>query len=132
MSRALVLAAITLAAACADEVEPSGSSEVDFSRPKNVVRSIFYAARTGDAAHLASLCDPRGEVSASARRVCEVAPGQGDWASFARHFARGSVTGEPRITGDSALLNFSYGPDGTLPETMEMVRRDGGWYLSSF
>lgn len=132
MLRLIVAALVCCLTACADKAAPEPSSEVDFSRPKSVVEAIFYAARSGDASHLPTLCDPRGEANASAKRVCQVAPGQPQWESFVRHFARGRVIGEPRVSGDSALLNFSYGPDGTVPETMELVRRDGRWHLLQF
>lgn len=132
LAATLVLGLGLAAAGCAKEIDDGGSSEVDFERPKSVVASIFYAARSGDAAHLASLCDPAGEANDSAARVCAVRPGGDRWSSFARHFARGRLIGEPRVAGERALVNIAYGPDGTAQETVELVRRDGRWYLLGF
>jgi len=130
---ALVLALGALAlASCAKEIQDPRSGDVDFRDPKSVTASIFYAAETGDAAHLAGLCDPTGAGDADTRRVCAVRPGSADWESFRRTFARARLNGEPRVSGDHAVLDFVFGPDGTRTDTMELVRRDGRWYLSAF
>lgn len=125
----IALAGLVAAAGCAREIDDGGSSDVDFTRPKKVVASVFYAAETGDAAHLSGLCDPRGEANAPVQRICAVRPKSEMWTSFERTFARGRIIGEPRVSGDRALINIAYGPDGTEPETIELVRRDGRWYL---
>jgi hypothetical protein len=126
-----VLAAL-LAGACAKEIQDPKSDRVDFSDPKSVTASIFYAAETGHTEHLRELCDPTGAGSADTRRICAMKPGAPDWESFRRNFARAKLNGEPRVSGDHARLDFLFGPDGGESETMELVRRDGRWYLSAF
>jgi hypothetical protein len=132
--RGRLLAAVLAAAlmACAEDVVDPRSAEVDFRDPKSVIGSVFYAAETGRTAHLAGLCDPAGEGDGDTRRICAMHPGAPDWESFRRNFARGRLNGEPRVHGDRAMLAFLFGPDGRDGETMELVRRDGRWYLSSF
>ena len=133
MTRSLVLAlSLALAPACAKEIHDPRSADVDFADPKSVVGSIFFAAEHASVAHLPGLCDPTGPVSPAARRVCAARPGAPDWASFRRAFARGRLNGEPRVHGDRARHDFVVGPGGDESETMELVRRDGRWYLSAF
>ena len=125
-------AALALAAACAKEVQDPRSGHVDFADPKSVTASIFYAADTGETAHLETLCDPRGQNDDDTARICAMTPAAPDWDDFRAEFARARLNGEPRVSGDRAALHFLFGPDGTQSETMELVRRDGRWYLSSF
>lgn len=133
MHRRLLAAALAAAlVACADEIVDPRSGQVDFRDPKSVTGSIFYAAETGHTAHLAGLCDPAGAADDDTRRICAMHPGAPEWDSFRRSFARAHLNGEPRIHGDRARLDFLFGPDGRDGETMELVRRDGRWYLSSF
>jgi hypothetical protein len=132
---ARLLLGLTLAlvvAACADEVQDPRSADVDFRDPKSVTASIFYAAETGKTAHLAGLCDPTGAGDGDTRRICAMHAGAPDWDSFRATFARARLNGEPRVSGDHARLEFLFGPDGRDRETMELVRRGGRWYLSSF
>ena len=129
---ALAAAFAALVAACPEDVQDPRSGEVDFRDPKSVTASIFYAAESGHTAHLAGLCDPTGASDADTRRVCAVHPGAPDWDSFRDSFAHAHLNGEPRIHGDHATLDFIFGPDGKSSETMELVRRDGRWYLSAF
>ncbi len=131
---AAVLAAVLAAAlmACAEEVMDPRSDQVDFRDPKSVIGSVFYAAETGRTAHLAGLCNPAGTGDDDTRRICAMHPGAPDWESFRRNFARGHLNGEPRVHDDRAVLEFLFGPEGRDGETMELVRRDGRWYLSSF
>ena len=124
--------AFCLASACAKEIEDPRSDRVDFADPKSVTASIFYAAESGRAGHLRSLCDPRGENDDDTARICAMTPGSPDWADFRAQFTRAHLNGEPRVSGDRAALHFVFGPEATRSETMELVRRDGRWYLSGF
>jgi len=126
--RALVL--IAALAACAEDVADPIKPDVDYSDPKSVLGSVFWAARSGDTTQLAGLCDAGANQAAA--RVCAVTALGADFEAFRKNFARGRLNGEPRVTGDRALLKFLYGPKGTDRETMTLVRRDGRWYLQSF
>jgi hypothetical protein len=113
-------------------VDDRESDEVDFSNPKRVLSSVFYAAKSGQAQHLSTLCDPRGGADEDVGRICGLTTESPDWASFVRHFENAHLIGEARISGDRALVNFAFGPEGRQSETMELRRRDGRWYLLSF
>jgi hypothetical protein len=128
----VVVAAAAVLAGCAKTIDDPVSGEVDFTSPKSVLGSVFHAARTGETDHLAGLCDPAGEASAPARRICAVTADSKDFASFRANFARARLDGEPRIAGDQASIKFLYGPRGSDPEVMKLVRREGRWYLLSF
>jgi len=121
-----------LSAACSKHIDDGGSATVDFSNPKRVVSSVFFAAQNEQSDHLAGLCDPEGEGNAFVDRICSETVGGGDWPKFVRQFSKGTLIGEPRISGDRAMVNFAFGPEGTDPETMELVNRDGKWYLLAF
>tara|TARA_R110002096_G_scaffold292224_1_gene486545 strand:+ start:103129 stop:103536 length:408 start_codon:yes stop_codon:yes gene_type:complete len=134
MMRALVLVSLTacLVVGCSKKIDDHGASDVDFSNPKRVVSSIFFAAQEGQSAHLASLCDPKGEANVHARRICAQVVDGSDWPEFVEQFAKGKLIGEARVSGDWAQVNFVFGPSGTTSETMELTRRDGKWYLLAF
>lgn len=127
-----LFALAALAGACAKEVKDPRSGRVDFRDPKSVVASIFYAAESGRAEHLKTLCDPRGENDEDTARICRLTPAAPEWADFRVQFARAHLNGEPRVAGDRAALHFVFGPRATDSETMELVRRDGRWYLFEF
>lgn len=131
VTRFALWAALVLAS-CSKTIDDGGSANVDFTNPKRVLDSVFYAARSGQSAHLASLCDPGGTANKHALRVCNEVNTSSDWPSFVEHFASGKVTSEPRITGDTAMVNFVFGQGGSESETMELVRRDGRWFLVAF
>ncbi len=128
----LVFVFIALPLGCAKEIPDPGGETIDFESPKSVVSHVFWAARTGRASGLASLCDPQGGGNAAVQRVCTVSADSPDWQSFRDNFAKGKLNGEPRVAGDNAVLKFLYGPNGSNPETMKLARRNGRWYLESF
>ena len=124
--------AVLFAAGCAKEIQDPQSDEVDFSDPKAVTAQVFHAAATGRADNLSSLCDPRGENDGDTARICALTTAAPDWADFRTEFAHAHLNGEPRVSGDRAAIHFVFGPDATRSETMELVQRDGRWYLSAF
>ncbi|HEU5060106.1 MAG TPA: hypothetical protein VFU21_26420 [Kofleriaceae bacterium] len=125
-------AVLALAAGCAKEIQDPRSDQVDFTDPKSVTAQIFHAAATGRTQNLRALCDPRGENDEDTARICALTPADPDWPAFRAEFARARLNGEPRVSGDRAALHFVFGPDATRSETMELVQRDGRWYLSAF
>lgn len=127
-----VVFAALLLAACAKEIQDPRSAEVNFRDPKSVTAQIFYAAETGRTEHLHGLCDPIGENDIDTQRICDVHPGSPDWEPFRRNFAHAHLNGEPRVNEEHARLDFLFGPEADQSETMQLVRRGGRWYLSSF
>lgn len=128
----LALGGAAGAAGCVKEIQDPRTGQVDFGNPKSVTASIFYAADTGETAHLASLCDPQGENDRNTARICALTLDSADWQPFREAFARARLNGEPRISGDRAALHFVFGPTQKQSETMELIRRDGRWYLLAF
>ena len=124
--------ALACAAGCAKEIQDPQSDHVDFSDPKSVTAQVFHAAATGRADNLPALCDPRGENDDDTARICALTAAAPEWADFRAEFARAHLNGEPRVSGDRAAVHFVFGPDATRSETMELVQRDGRWYLSAF
>jgi hypothetical protein len=121
-----------LSVGCEKKIADPVRAEVDFGDPKAVIGALFWAAAHDDDTHLAALCDPRGENDAETARVCRLTRTSPDWAAFREAFARGRLSGEPRVSGDHAAIYFVFGPGADESETMELVRRDGRWYLWAF
>ncbi|MCP5048007.1 MAG: hypothetical protein GY940_12595 [bacterium] len=105
---------------------------VDHSDPVKIVQAVFEAARNKDMSILPSLCDPKGEHDQDTRRLCEVANHEGGLEMFTKWFGKGKVNGKATIEGDNAKVPFLFGPEGKRKEEMNLVKRDGKWYLSSF
>ena len=111
----------------------SAENEGDQTDPKWVVNQVFEAANSNDYSLLSSLCDPSGEGDRDTKRICAVGD-ESDKSKeeFNTYFKLGKVIGEPTISGDEAKVVIKFGPTGTKDETMNLVNRDGKWYLSSF
>lgn len=105
---------------------------VDHADPAKVTKAIFDAAAAGDASQLKGLCDPAGKNDGDTRRICELTKEHEKWSEFVDYFKKGKLVGDATVTGDKAAVSILFGPDGTKPETMKLVQRDGKWYLSSF
>lgn len=131
-----LLCAVAVVAAghmgCAKEIADPRSADIDHANPKSVLGGVFYAAETGDDKVLAELCEPGGAGTQSVLRICGLTKDSPEWSSFRQSFARGRLNGEPRISGDRALLHFVFGPEGKDSETMELIKVDGRWYLHGF
>jgi PBP1b-binding outer membrane lipoprotein LpoB len=105
----------------------------DQSTPKGVAEMVFGAAKSGDYSKLKDLCDASLDTDGDAKHICDVSTGDDELkAQFKEHFSKGTVTGEPVIEGDNAKVDILFGPDGTKKETLNMAKKDGKWYLTSF
>ena len=105
----------------------------DQSTPQGAAEIIFSAAKSGDFSQLKDLCNSALESDGDSKHVCEVATGEDKMKeSFKEYFSKGKVVGDPVIDGDKAKVNIMFGPDGTKPETFNMAKKDGKWYLVSF
>lgn len=91
---------------------------------------IFDAAKSGNYAPLANICDPNGD--GDTRDICNMANDDSRAEEFKEAFADGEVVGEARIEGDRAEVDFKFGPGGVENETMRLVKVDGKWLLSAF
>ena len=79
-------------------------------------------------------CDPLGENDSDTQMICDIATDETNREEFIEYFATGKISGEARISrnGAEAEVPFLFGPDGDREETMNLINRDGQWYLSSF
>jgi hypothetical protein len=109
----------------------AAASKIDQSSPKGLADSIFAAARDGDLASLAGIAS--ADADGDAKRVAGVGAAEADMQKqFRDHFGKGKVNGDAKVDGDKAEVPILFGPDGTRPETLNMVRVNGVWQLQSF
>jgi hypothetical protein len=102
---------------------------VPLTSPASVLEAVFDAARTGVTTGLPDLCPPAGDNDEATRRICELAADGPDAAAFANAFSRGRVRGPATLRAE---VPFVYGPEGDQRERMELIQRDGRWYLFTF
>ena len=100
--------------------------------PESVVQAVFDAAKSGEFAALEDLCDPAGENDEDTQMICDIAIDESNREEFVRVFAAGK-TGVAQISpdGTEAAVPFLFGPDGDSEEIMQLINRDGQWYLFS-
>ena len=122
----------------------------DFDTPRNVVEALIYAASSGDFQILGGLCDPNGEGDEHIKSVCQLAFSleAGDdrtymtRESFANTFKNAIMYNSQKING-ALVSQKNVGEDGDVAEVgvslgldeariIDLVNRDGTWYLSSF
>lgn len=101
--------------------------------PAWVVNQIFKAAKNSEYEILLKLCDPKGEGDSDTRNICStyISPIEAR-DQFNTYFKFGQIIGKPVIVEDQAKVQIKFGPNGDKDETMNLVNRDGKWYLSSF
>lgn len=105
---------------------------VDHADPQSVVEVIFVVARGGDARLLSGLCDPTGQADLDTRRICDYAEGFDREGEFPMFFGEGKLDGAAVVLGTQAWVPFLFGPNGDERDTMELVNREGKWYLEQF
>ncbi len=128
---ALVLVGLS---ACGGDTPPGGASApIDpQSTPAAVADAIFAAAKSGQYAGLPGLIDTK-DADGDAKQIGAVGSAKpNEQKEFQTFFAKGTISGEVKIDGDKAAVPILFGPEGKKPETFNMIRRDGKWYLQSF
>ena len=120
------------------------SYKIDFKDPKSVVNAIFYAAENKDFEILGSLCDPNGKGDIDTKSICGLSESTetgvvGDKTtrtnlitSLKKGKLVGIVTYGSYEGTKTARVPFLFGPNGKTEETMNLIQRNGNWYLSSF
>ena len=116
-----------------EEAEPEIKEEYNFqSDPKAVVEEVFNAAKTEDFSKLSLLLDPNGESDQPCTNICNVATAsKARQDEFVEYFKMGKVVGEPVIDRITAVVEITFGLEGTHEETFYLVQRKGLWYLGS-
>ena len=110
----------------------SNSYQVDQSDPAKVLQAVFDVAAGAEASILGDLCDPKQQNDGDTRRICDLSTGFEQDDEFVQYFENAKLTGEVRTENSIAYVPFLFGPDGDREEIMELVERDGKWYLMSF
>lgn len=126
--------------------------DIDFTDPKSVVNSIFYAAQAKDFGIMQCLCDPYGQGDGDTKRLCSISAiakqiddyggsenTQKGLDEFVKMFESGRVSGQvtyEKYEGtEYANVPFLFnhpGGESRSDESMKLVKRHGNWYLSSF
>lgn len=103
------------------------------SDPAWVVNQIFEAAKNSEYETLLKLCDPEGEGDGDTRQICSIYSSPKEAKNeFNSYFKFGQIIGKPVIVENQAKVQIKFGPNGDRDETMNLIQRDGKWYLSSF
>jgi uncharacterized protein YuzE len=115
-----------------------GTSAPDQFTPEGTLQAVFDAARTKNFSLLANLCDPEGENDGDTQMICDLATseqtGEVNRDMFVEVFQKGKIMGRAEFNSDGtrAEVEFFFGPDGNDEETMNLIKREGQWYLLSF
>lgn len=110
----------------------TAGSNLSKADPTAVLQAVFDAAAVGDFAALQTLCDPQGENDGDTQMICDAATDTANRNDIVEFFANGKINGQAQISGNKAQVPFLFGPDGQKEETMELINRNGQWYLFSF
>ncbi|HLP14196.1 MAG TPA: hypothetical protein VK177_19855 [Flavobacteriales bacterium] len=113
------------------EPEPEPAAPIDQRDPEKVVEGIFTAAGNGDYKSLAVIC--ADDADGDCKKICSVATADAkDQAEFKEWFGNGGVV-NTEINGTEAQVEIKFGPAGKeKKETMNLVLKNGKWYLKSF
>jgi hypothetical protein len=112
------------------------------SDPKLVLKEVFRAANEQDYSNLSQLCPPNKTNDGDTQRyICDIASSsKQEINEFISYFKNARITGEITYYSSSdgtkmAKVPFWFnhpGGESRSNETMNMVKVDGKWYLSSF
>lgn len=137
---------IALCLLAALSIYPEDSKLLEgFTTPEAALLALFKAARDKDFSGAGALCDPARENDGDTDCICALDTTYVPHNCSARkkesytvetiseYFQTGKISGETVIEEGFAKIPFTFGPDDEqLNETMNLVKRDGFWYLSSF
>jgi hypothetical protein len=124
-------------------INVASAQATDFqSDPQLVMEEIFRAAETEDYSNLHLLCPPDNQNDGDTQKyICEIASGsEANKAEFLSYFKGAKITGpvqyatQPDET-ETAEVPFWFnhpGGESRSNETMNLVKIDGKWYLTSF
>ena len=105
----------------------------DQSTPAETLEALFALAKSGNFAALKTLVPDIAGLDGDVRRIAAVVDAKPEeQQEFQQWFSTGKIVGEARIEGEKAAVDFLFGPKGTRNETMNMILKDGKWYLFSF
>lgn len=105
----------------------------DFQKtPEGVVKYIFSSAAKQEYSNLRYLADPYAENDGSVTNICYGGVLSYDMGQLlSEEFGKGRIMGKPKYEGNKAAVEIAIGPTNRTLETMNLVKRNGLWYLSS-
>jgi len=107
------------------------AGKADQSSPKALAESIFAAARSGNFESLAGIA--AADADGDTKEIAALAKADAEkQKSFRDFFAKGTVSGEPKVEGDKAEVPVLVGPDGKMADTFKMTKANGVWSLQGF
>jgi len=103
------------------------------SKPENVLEKLFNAASSKYLNNLVYLVDPYDENDKDVDRISYIEAYPPKYKQdFYDTFKHGRIIGEPIIKENKAKIEFLFGPNGSRKETMNLIKRNESWYLSSY
>lgn len=116
-----------------DNAATKQSNHTQESSPIWVAEQIFKAANTGNTSIIKAICDPLTVLTGKAKDLCNIpTEPKNKQENFMAYFKLGKINGEPIIEGDKAIVKILIGYDGKAQETLNMTKREGYWFLTSF
>lgn len=103
----------------------------DFQKtPEDLMKYIFKSAKSGDFSNFRYLCDPYAETDMDVKSICyaELFMEQRK-KDLTENFGAARIMGKPKIKENNAVVEFAFGPSSNRLEKMNLVNRNGYWYL---
>lgn len=101
--------------------------------PKLVLEKLFEIARRENYGTAIFLADPYDENDSDIDGIAYIASHNKETKKqFIQTFSNGRIIGMPEIKETTAKIEFLFGPHTDRKETMNFVKRNEKWYLSSF
>jgi len=151
MKKSILVSLVSIFCLTDTNAQETKSFKLNQKYSKNVVNSIFHAAKSGNFNHLYNLCDPNGYSDRDAKRICFITQladmvseneasesAEQNLAEFISIFKPGKITGDVTYDKDGKTeyakvpiwYNHPQGEDRSK-EIITLVKRSGKWYLFS-
>jgi hypothetical protein len=101
--------------------------------PEGTVAHLFESAKNADYSKLRDIIDPYGEFDGDVLRIGIMeAYSNEEKELFKLEFLNGRIMGEPKVNGAHAEVEIAIGVSSNRLENIELINREGKWYLASF
>lgn len=99
--------------------------------PEDLMKYIFSAAKKNDLEKFRHLCDPYGENDSDSGSFCyfQMMPQVGRKEMIER-IENGRIMGDAIIEDDKASIEVAIGKSSNELVKVNMVRRNGNWFIS--
>lgn len=125
---------------CINAVSAQSSKENFQSDPKLLLEEVFRAAKERDYSNLNRLCPPNNINDGDTQDICDITSTKERLDDFISYFENARINGEITYSVSSDGNEIARVPfwcnhpagESRSNETMNMVKIDKKWYLSSF